>query len=219
VVNSTQVQSANTLSGETTVREEVQKIVRHFVIVKVDVEGNEGQVNALPDNTLEKMPALLKRFIKSLPNGRYRIYVVEGVEGGAQTTRLIREFYKSGKSLGDPVHEVGPGSVEGQAPAPFGNPAPAVIPAPGPAGGAPGTPGAAGSGQGQDSGKMSQGAAPLSGPTRTRTRAAQGAIMALASLSPRRDWKQRLDEALAGGAGRSFRRAARILRQLRGKSP
>ena len=101
-VTTTQVVSVSTLSGDQPVRQEVKKIVRHFEIVKVDVEGNEGEPNPLPEETLEKMPALLKRFIKSLPNGRYRIYLIEGVEGGVQTSRLILEFYKSGKSLGDP---------------------------------------------------------------------------------------------------------------------
>ena len=90
--------------------------MRQFQIVKVDLDGNEGSHFALPDDTLEKMPELLKRFIKSLPNGRYRIYLTEGVEGGEKISRVIREFYKSGKSLGDPVHEVGPGSVEGEQP-------------------------------------------------------------------------------------------------------
>ena len=116
VISATQLPSTNTLAGDQPVREEVKKVVRHFKIVKVDPDGSEGARYALPDDTLEKMPALLKRFIKSLPNGRYRIYLVEGDEGGVQTERLIREFYKSGKSLGDPVHEIGPGSIEGQDP-------------------------------------------------------------------------------------------------------
>ena len=85
VVSSTQLPSANTLAGEQPVREEVKKVVRHFMIVKVDPDGSEGTPYALPDDTLEKMPTLLKRFIKSLPNGRYRIYLVEGAEGGEQT--------------------------------------------------------------------------------------------------------------------------------------
>jgi autotransporter-associated beta strand protein len=228
VVNSTQITPANSLSGDQPVREEVKKVVRHFLIVKVDVEGKEGNPNPLPDDTLEQMPTLLKRFIKSLPNGRYRIYLVEGVEGGEQTTRLLREFYKSGKSLGDPVHEIGPGSIEGEAPAaPAGNPVHGNPGGPGPAG--PTAP----AGKSVTPGKTSQHAPgpadqPPSRSSRglnsdggrymvpaggVRHRAVQSAMLALGTLATRHDWKQRVDAALENGAGRSFRRAARVLRQ------
>jgi autotransporter-associated beta strand protein len=206
VVNSTQqLPFSNTLAGEQPVREEVKKVLRHFKIVKVDPDGSEGTPHALPDDTLEKMPTLLKRFIKSLPNGHYRIYLVEGTEGGEQTTRLIREFYKSGKSLGDPVHEIGPGSIEGQEPET-------------PAGGATPTPG----GNGHTDGKTSQGApvVPLS-PGAVKSHAVQVAMLALGALGTaamRGDWKQRVDQAMEIGAGRSYRRAARLVRRLRSKN-
>ena len=203
VVSATQLPSTNTLAGDQPVREEVKKVVRHFKIVKVDPDGSEGTRYALPDDTLEKMPALLKRFIKSLPNGRYRIYLVEGDEGGEQTARLIREFYKSGKSLGDPVHEIGPGSIEGQEPeAPGRRDSHARRGRPH---------------RRQDFARHPDRAGL---PGAFKSHAVQGAMLALGALgmaAMRRDWKQRVDQAMESGAGRSFRRAARVARRLRYK--
>ena len=202
VVPSTQLPTTNTLAGDQPIRQEVKKVVRHFKIVKVDPDGNEGVPHALPNETLEKMPALLKRFIKSLPNGRYRIYLIEGSEGGEQTSRLIREFYKSGKSLGDPVHEIGPGSIEGESPESPANDAPP------PAGG-----------NGHSDGKTSQDTTTVPAQLGSfKSHAMQGAVATLAALGTaarRRDWKQQVDQAVASGSGRSFRRAARVLKRLR----
>jgi fibronectin-binding autotransporter adhesin len=226
VVSSTQLPSANTLSGGQPVREEVKKVVRHFEIVKVDVEGHEGEPNPLPDDTLEQLPTLLRRFIKSLPNGRYRIYLIEGAEGGAQTSRLLREFYKSGKSLGDPVHEIGPGSIEGEVPnAPPGNPAPGN-PAPGnsapetkaaPAPAATPAPGTNGHNQGTTSQQItsqhrsSQHIVPAVSSRGARVRAAQSAIPVVAALGA---FTVPVDKLLESSAGTSFRRAARVFRRL-----
>ena len=225
--NATQLPTTNTLGGDQPVREEVKKVLRHFKIVKVDPDGSEGTAYALPDDTLAKMPALLQRFIKSLPNGRYRIYLVEGVEGGEQTSRLIREFYKSGKSLGDPVHEIGPGSIEGQEPA-------------APAGGA--TPAPVGNGHTGD--KTSHGGPAMHAPSKPDAQASDEIIFsrsrsglrsisvasgislgALGSAAMRRqskpemqarDWKQQVDRVMENGGGRSYR-GARLARRLFGK--
>ncbi len=204
VVNSTQQPSANTLASEQPVRELVKKVVRRFILVKVDLDGKEGTPYPLPDNTLEDMPALLQRFAKTLPNGHYRIYLVEGIEGGPQTTRLLRDFYKSGKSLGDPVHQIPPGSIEGQGPE-------------APAGGTSPTPG----GNSHGDGKTSENTRIPKMPGGIKSRAVQGAMVALGGLGTaaiRRDWKQRVELAMASGAGRCYRPAARALRQLRRKT-
>ncbi|MGO9115107.1 MAG: beta strand repeat-containing protein [Thermoguttaceae bacterium] len=205
VVNSTQLPPANTLTVDQPVIETVKKVVRRFIIVKVDLDGNEGTPHALPDNTLENMPALLKRFVKSLPNGHYRIYMIEGVEGGPQTTRLLRDFYKSGRSLGDPVHEIGPGSIEGEEPeAPPGDTAPAH----------------GGNSHSDDKTSDSPTTLPVL-PGGVKSHALQGAALALGALGTaamRRDWEQRIDMAMESGAGRSYHRAARALKQLQSKN-
>ena len=149
-----------------------------------------------------------KRFIKSLPNGRYRIYLVEGVEGGEQTTRLIREFYKSGKSLGDPVHEIGPGSIEGQEPE-------------APAGGAKPAPAA----NGHTDGKTSQGS---SGDARASIIFSRGRYIARrGSAAMRRPLKPERQRVIGSSksigpwkaaAGGRIRRAARVARRLRGRN-
>ena len=103
------------------------------------------------------------------------------------------------------MHEIGPGSIEGQGPET-------------PAGGATPDPG----GNGHTDGKTSQGTttAPVL-PGAVKSHAVQGAMLALGALGTaamRRDWKQRVDQAMESGAGRSFRRAARVLRRLRSKN-
>jgi hypothetical protein len=81
---------------------------RELVIVKVGPLGEEGE-SALAARrcALENLEGLFQRFVEEgLPNGRYRIYLREI---GFPPRKLL-EFYKSGRSIGDPVREPGPGS-------------------------------------------------------------------------------------------------------------
>ncbi|TVS20392.1 MAG: hypothetical protein EA424_04205 [Planctomycetaceae bacterium] len=102
-------------NGPTIVRaEEIQTAVevtstatRELVIVKVGPLGEEGDPHLLPEDALEHLEELFERFVQEgLPNGRYRIYLREI---GFPPRKLL-EFYKSGRSIGDPVREPGPGS-------------------------------------------------------------------------------------------------------------
>ena len=80
---------------------------RDLVIVQVGPLGEEGEPHLLPDDALEDLEGLFERFVEEgLPNGRYRIYLREI---GFPPRKLL-EFYKSGRSIGDPVREPGPGS-------------------------------------------------------------------------------------------------------------
>jgi hypothetical protein len=80
---------------------------REMVIVKVGPLGEEGDPHLLPEDALEDLEGLFERFVEEgLPNGRYRIYLREI---GFPPRKLL-EFYKSGRSIGDPVREPGPGS-------------------------------------------------------------------------------------------------------------
>ncbi|MCL4206671.1 MAG: hypothetical protein KJ000_29660, partial [Pirellulaceae bacterium] len=80
---------------------------RELVIVKLGPMGEEGESYLLPEDALQDLNGLFQRFVaEGLPNGRYRIYLRES---GFPPRKLL-EFYKSGRSIGDPVREPGPGS-------------------------------------------------------------------------------------------------------------
>ncbi len=90
------------LRGEESVEE-----ARILYIVKVGPNGEEGEPHRLPDDALADLAGLFAKFKQEgLPNGLYRIYLKEA---GFPRRKLI-EFYKSGKSIGDPVREPGPGA-------------------------------------------------------------------------------------------------------------
>lgn len=80
---------------------------RLIYLVRVLPHGAETDPYLLPDDALNDLVKLFDRFREEgLPNGRYRIYLKEV---GFPARRVI-EFYKSGNTFGDPVHEPGPGS-------------------------------------------------------------------------------------------------------------
>ena len=85
----------------------VEEQTRRLILVKVGPGGQEEEVSQLPDDALQRLNEILERFKKlRLPNGLYRIYIEET----GFPRRQLREFYKSGDAIGDPVREPGPGS-------------------------------------------------------------------------------------------------------------
>ena len=81
-------------------------------IVKLDPDGNPEKEVILTD-VPEKLNELLAKLkFGAYRNGRYAVYLTEySVSGHAVIgRRLLMEVYKSGHTLGDPVHEPGPSS-------------------------------------------------------------------------------------------------------------
>jgi hypothetical protein len=85
---------------------------RMIEIVKLDASGVPEKENLLTD-VPEKLNELLDKLKRgSYRNGRYAVYLTEFSVGHNRLIehRLLMEVYKSGNTLGDPVHEPGPGS-------------------------------------------------------------------------------------------------------------
>jgi hypothetical protein len=90
----------------------VQAEKRTIEVIKVDQDGMEEKESLLSDTT-ENLAELLKKLAQgSYRNGRYRVYLKEVSlpENKVTEWRLLMEVYKSGQTLGDPVHEPGPGA-------------------------------------------------------------------------------------------------------------
>ena len=82
---------------------------RMIEIVKLDVDGNPEKEVILTD-VPEKLNELLEKLKNgAYRNGRYAVYLTEYSVTGHVVIgrRLLMEVYKSGHTLGDPVHEPG----------------------------------------------------------------------------------------------------------------
>ncbi len=82
---------------------------RIIEIFKVNPDGSERFVFSDASDKLEELLQRLRR--GAYLNGRYRVYltVINLADNKPIEHRLLIEIYKSGTTLGDPVHEPGPG--------------------------------------------------------------------------------------------------------------
>jgi hypothetical protein len=98
---------AQTVDNPPPTGEQTDEGARQLILVRVAADGSESEPHVLPDDALERLNDLFEKFKRMhLPNGHYRIYLEEP----GFSKRQLREFYKSGDTIGDPVHEPGPGS-------------------------------------------------------------------------------------------------------------
>jgi hypothetical protein len=101
------LQLANRVESRPVQSEKIEEDARRLTLVKVDPDGQEEEPQPLPEDALQRLNDLFERFKKiGLPNGKYRIYLEEA----GFPKRQLREFYKSGDTIGDPVREPGQGS-------------------------------------------------------------------------------------------------------------
>jgi hypothetical protein len=106
------VESVNALTEIVARQDTVATERRMIEIVKLDPDGNPEKEVILTD-VPEKLNELLEKLKQgTYRNGRYAVYLTEYSSTGNTVIgrRLLMEVYKSGHTLGDPVHEPGPGS-------------------------------------------------------------------------------------------------------------
>jgi hypothetical protein len=210
---------------------------RTIEICKVNPDGSEKVV--FSDDS-EKLNELLERLRRgAYLNGRYRVYLTVTNLADKQVIeqRLLMEIYKSGTSLGDPVHEPGPGDrpLEDKAkPAGASQVAPQQPPAQA-RGGEKQQPAAAGESLPAETphaaGELPKAASrpDKSGEPQTRLSHAAiryplvgAAVVAMGGLGARplqEAWARRVDRALGSGQSSSLGRAARLSRFLRKSKP
>jgi hypothetical protein len=113
VITSTPPPQAVNTPSDLAVRQDAIVAERRMIeIVKLDPDGNPEKEAILTD-VPEKLDELLEKLkLGAYRNGRYAVYLTEySVSGHAVIgRRLLMVVYKSGHTLGDPVHEPGPGS-------------------------------------------------------------------------------------------------------------
>ena len=198
---------------------------RVIQVVFVNPDGKETSVLSGAPEELDGLLAELRR--NKYLNGRYRVYLTEMNLADKKVIehRELMAIYKSGTRLGEQVHEPGPGDnprdSDGNPENPKTPPAPKVLPQEPPAQ--------------TRAGKKQQHAAaePLpkavSRPDKAqapKTKVSHsavryslvGAAAALGGLgaqSLEEAWARRVDQALAGGRGKSSSLAARLSRLLR----
>jgi len=232
----------HTPTGMVTLIEEVRPPTESTVakwrlvyLVRVLPDGAETDPHILPDDALHDLVRLFDRFRQEgLPNGRYRVYLQEI---GFPARRVI-EFYKSGNTFGDPIHEPGPGAnpVPRDQPAPESKsdrsaPAPELPPRAAILDGARGEdslPMGSGSDRAEDivslpaaSGRDcddGDGFSALGDSPRRLSRPVIGALAAsLGALTQQianDRWEKRLDQALESSSRDSLSRRARLRRRL-----
>jgi hypothetical protein len=106
------VESVNVLNEFIAQQDTVATERRMIEIVKLDPDGNPEKEVVLTD-VPEKLNELLDKLKQgAYRNGRYAVYLTEYSSTGTTVVgrRLLMVVYKSGHTLGDPVHEPGPGS-------------------------------------------------------------------------------------------------------------
>ena len=199
--------------------------------------NDEPETEVVDSDAPEKLNDLLERLkAKSCRNGRYAVYLTEVnlADGKAAEPRMLMKIYKSGNTLGDPVHEPGPGDnpLDGldhktrgekqEMPPPLPAQTRAMEPrGPSTAGSHPAAHRAAivqplntrvpASAKAPEAKSASSHAAiryPM-------VAAAVAAMGGLGAQSLQEGWASRVDEALGGGETRSLGRAARLSRLLR----
>ncbi len=191
-IASTPPRQAVNAPNDLVVRQDTIVVERRMIeIVKLDPDGNAENETTLTD-VPEKLNELLEKLkLGTYRNGRYAVYLTEYSVTGQVVVgrRLLMEVYKSGRTLGDPVHEPGPSSNPLQKETPKQEPPAAPsVPAPHSA------------------------AAPAE-----RTLAVR--MAATDARSPGADaWASRVDQALGDNPTKSLRRMARLARASAAKS-
>ncbi len=112
VASTPPVQSVNATDEFNPREEKIATERRMIEIVKRDPDGNPEKEVILTD-VPEKLNELLAKLKQgAYRNGRYAVYLTEYSSTGNTVIgrRLLMEVYKSGHTLGDPVHEPGPSS-------------------------------------------------------------------------------------------------------------
>jgi len=112
VASTPPLQTVNALNDLNPPRDTVIAERRMIEIVKLDADGVPENGSILSD-VPEKLNELLGKLRRGdYRNGRYAVYLAEYSVGDNKLLgrRLLMDLYKSGKTLGDPVHEPGPGS-------------------------------------------------------------------------------------------------------------
>jgi hypothetical protein len=209
VVTSTPpVQSVNVLNEFNPREDKVATERRMIEIVKLDPDGNPEKEVILTD-VPEKLNELLAKLKQgAYRNGRYAVYLTEYSSTGNTVIgrRLLMEVYKSGRTLGDPVHEPGPGSnpiLKGDSNQK--TPAPPKADAPRGAGGHPI------SGEARSAGEKVN----YHSSVRQASIAAAAAVTVIGSrgrVSTEEDWASRVDRALGENQPKRLRRIAWLAR-------